>query len=66
MTKKTTQDTPRTPEQKGEESPFPRDMAETMAGCGCCGPMMEQMMAACMSRTKPDAPSAKDRKEADG
>jgi hypothetical protein len=41
-------------------------MAETMAGCGCCGPMMEQMMAACMSRTKPDAPSAEDRKEADG
>ncbi len=38
-------------EKKGAESPFPREMAEMMAGC--CGPMMAKKMAACMSRTAP-------------
>ncbi len=53
MTTKTTQDPGRSAKPDQAPFPTPEEFTEMMEGC-CCGPMMKQMMEACLRQSEKD------------
>ncbi len=51
MTTKTTQDLGRSAKPDQASISTPEEITETMEGC-CCGPMMKQMMEACLDKAE--------------